>query len=359
MKKQIRIFEKAYISIHKSLVLIIATALLSGGCTKTDIAPIQPVSVKDFHLSESKIVLLQGNASMRAITLNWNCSGNNQTKYTIEAAIGETQFAEPIVIGSTNQASMFFSVKDLNVQMSKLLYANRSGMIDLRVKAECINAEKPAVYSETGSVYITTYQDYIIYDEAHTFRIPGNYQNWVVSTAPKIVSSIQDAYEGYINFSNPDPQVMMVKGIQWDPQTTFSYIGADKFGFGGSIMSIAGGAGVYLFKASTATNTWSYKKINSWGLSGTAVVSNGAVDPPMIQDGGNLSWSITTDLVKGNFRLRANNNNAISFGHRLSDAPGIPSYDGDNIEITRSGNYTIRLELQNAGNYAYSIQRNS
>lgn len=362
MKKQVHIFKKASDSINKSLVLIITTALLLCGCSKNAVTPVQVVSIKGFHLSASNLLLLQGNATLRAVTMNWDMNNNNaaknEIKYTIEAAISGTQFDEPIVLGSTDQSSIFFSVKDFNSQVCKLLYANRSGMIDLRVKSECANTQT-TVYSETGSINVSTYQDYIVYDEAHTFRIPGNYQNWVVSTAPKIVSSMQDVYEGYINFSNPDPQVMMVKGIQWDPKTTFSYIGSDKFGFGGSIMSIAGGAGVYLFKANTATNTWSYKKINSWGLTGSAVVSNGVIDPAMIQDDSNLSWSITTNLAKGNFRIRANNNNTISFGHRLSDMAGIPSYDGDNIEITRSGNYTIRLALQVAGNYAYSIQKNN
>ena len=151
----------------------------------------------------------------------------------------------------------------------------------------------------------------------------------------------------------------MVKGSQWETKNTYTNIGDNKFGFGGSMLSIFGGAGVYLFRASTNTNKWSYTKINSWGLKGTAVSAINGADPEMTGEAASVSWSITTNLVKGSFRFRANNNNAISFGHKNCDDPGVPSYEGDDIVITSPGNYTIKLQLLLAGNYLYSIQKNN
>jgi hypothetical protein len=140
--------------------------------------------------------------------------------------------------------------------------------------------------------------------------------------------------------------------------TTYSYIGADKFGFGGSVLSVFGGSGVYLFRANFNTHQWSYTKIKHWGIAGTAVPAANA-EPVMNAGENSQVWSVTTDLVKGNFRIRANNNNAISFGQKTTDETGVPSYNGENIVIKQAGTYTIKLELQVSGNYAYSISKNS
>lgn len=138
-------------------------------------------------------------------------------------------------------------------------------------------------------------------------------------------------------------------------------MGNNKFGLEGSMLSISGGAGVYLLKANTNTNTWGYTKINSWSLQGTAIsdVNTKNQDKVMIYDESTLSWSITSNFAAGNFRFRANNANDINFGHNCTEEIGVPNYNGDNIPIKKSGNYTIKLQLQSAGNYAYYVKKNS
>jgi hypothetical protein len=95
--------------------------------------------------------------------------------------------------------------------------------------------------------------------------------------------------------------------------------------------------------------------INNWGITGTAVAAGEMI---MKETSTALSWTITGNLVKGSFRFRANSNDAISFGQKSCDNAGVPSYDGENIIIKQDGNYTLKLELQLAGNYAYSIMKN-
>ncbi len=347
-----------------SLLVVLFTSLFFISCTKQAESPVNDASasngISNFHLSESKVVLLQGNADRVALSFHWDGAVNANTIYTVEAAAGGSLFAEPLDIISTNQNVVGFLVKDFNTLMCKLLYANNTGMVEFRIKMDAKGASQ---YSSPVALNVTTYLPYTEYDESKIFRVPGNYQNWIIATAPKIVSPAGNGeYEGYINFNIDYPQVLMLKGNDWDPKITYTNIGANKFGFGGSMMCIVGGAGVYLFKASTNTNTWSYTKINNWGVTGTAVPGRNPVDPVMGKSEDKsedaLSWSITTNLVKGSFRIRANNDNTISFGHKAGDDTGIPSYDGDNIEIKTPGSYTIKLNLQLSGNYAYSIQKN-
>lgn len=315
------------------------------------------VTVSNFQVNASKVTLLQDNASVRALSLTWANAGNNAT-YTVEAALGGSGFAEPIELGATDQLSMGFTVKDFNTQMSKLLYVNNTGNVEVRVRAQMAGNNKP-VYSCPVALQVTTYRVYTEYDDSKIFKIPGNYQNWIITTAPKIVTEGNGEYEGYINFTNEHSQFLLVKGSQYTTSNTFQYIGNYKFGYNGTMLPIYGGAGVYLLKANTNTNTWEYTKINNWGINGSAVINDEGGDPVMTQNGTEVKWSMNVKLLKGNFRFRANNSNKITLGQNPKEMNGVPSYDGNNIEIKQDGNYTIKLELGLSGNYAYSILKNN
>jgi hypothetical protein len=346
----------------KKTAILILGSLIFFSCQKTVREPIASPSsqVQSFRISASKLVLLQGNESNLAVSFRWKQNMVTNAKYTVEACVSGSSFEEHIEIISTNEDGASLTVKELNSRMCKLIYANNTARVEFRVREDApLQAKQSPVYSSPVAMEITTYRNCITYDEQHLFKIPGNYQGWNLATAPKIVSiDNPDEYEGYVNFTNDYPQLLMVKGTQWETVTTYSYIGADKFGFGGSVLSVFGGSGVYLFRANFNTRQWSYTKIKQWGITGSAVLAN-ATEPVMNMAENKQEWSVTTDLVKGNFRIRANNSNAISFGQKSTDEMGVPSYGGDNIAIRQAGNYTIKLELQVSGNYAYSVTKNS
>ena len=65
--------------------------------------------------------------------------------------------------------------------------------------------------------------------------------------------------------------------------------------------------------------------------------------------------SITLDLGVGEIKFRANDDWAINFGD--TDANGSLEYDGDNIQITEAGNYTVEL-LVNVADYTYKVTKN-
>jgi len=368
MDQQKLITGKCNLQMFAKFIIISVGSLFFLSCQK-DMGSLQEApavisnSIRNFHISKSNLVLLPGNAANTAVTLSWQPdaqAAGQQITYTIEAAINGTDFAEPIELSSGNQTSINFTVKEFNSQILKLVNAGNTGVIAIRIRAENFIYKMPAVYSDGVALNVTPYQCYKEYEESHVIKIPGNYQDWKLLGAPEVVETGNTGeYEGYINFTNPYSQFIIVKGkgSEWNTQTIFTYIGANKFGFGGTMMSIIGGAGVYRMKVNTNTNTWAYTKINSWGLHGNAVI-DGNQDKVMAFDASVLTWSITTNLVAGDFLLRANNSNEISFGHNSNEETGVPAYDGEKIHITKAGKYTIKLQLQSAGNYYYGVQKN-
>jgi hypothetical protein len=323
---------------------------------------IQTTAVPQLHLSTSSIVLLQDNATTNAVSFSWASfpgAVSATNNYVLEAGTQGSNFADPVAIAYTSQLSVTFTVQDFNTQLRKLIITGTKQTVEFRVRLNSGDANP--VFSSPVALEVTTYQPYTYYDDSHTFCVPGNFQNWVPACAPKIISPANNGeYEGYINLSNAYPQFLLIKGAPvWSSLTTLYYIGANKFGFNGTMFSVFEGAGIYKMNVSSNTNTWSCKRINSWSLNGTAVSADPNVDADMSGDASSISWSITTNLNQGDFVFRANKSNDIVFGHNATSDLGVPDYNGAKISIPKAGNYTIVLSLGLAGNYSYSVQKNS
>jgi hypothetical protein len=138
-------------------------------------------------------------------------------------------------------------------------------------------------------------------------------------------------------------------------------------GNGGANFTLPGGgagvAGLYRIRANTTSMTWSYYKINTFGIIGDATPGNWGASTPMTFNPADGSWTITTNLTVGELKFRANNDWAVNFGDNHDPSnnvfrDGKPDYDGNNIPITSAGNYTITLGLGIGGNYYYRIKKN-
>ncbi len=316
-----------------------------------------PIQISGVSLSQSRVTLLQGNEGNPALTVDWQTNAaacGKACTYIVEMALDGTNFDDKLEITTMN-TRIDFSTGDLNKQLSKLIPAGTTAKVAIRVKVFPNAQNNAQVYSDPVGVAVTTYQEYHEYPYPQYMKIPGNYENWILPTAPQIVSEKNDGeYEGYIQFTNAYPQFLMVKGTQWTTLNTYQYIGNNKFGFNGSMFSIFGGAGVYFLKASTNTNTWSYTKINNWTVHGSAAAGTNA-DPELIYDNETKSWSATVSLQKGTFRIRANNDDKNSLGQKTVNGYRVPASDGSNFVIDKPGAYLIRLSLLQAGNYSCSV----
>jgi hypothetical protein len=325
--------------------------VVPGTATNTAI----PTAIKNLQVNKNTLTLLEGNADATAIQMTWDAVNVPGVVYIAEAGIAGTGFDQKVELGTTDQPAVRFTVKELNNYLRQLIYANNTARVELRVRAQ-MPAEKAAdIFTAPIAVEATTYLPYTEYVAPRMFRVPGNYQNWKLADAPKIVDADNDGvYEGYINFNTAYPQFLLVKGDQWLTYNTYYYIGKDKFGFGGTMMAVFNGAGAYRMTANTNTNTWACTKINNWALTGTAVCGEATMQP----DADPLTWVIKTKLNAGVFRFKANDTDAIVMGQDPAAINGVPAYNGADIIIKKAGTYTIKLDLRLAGNYGYCVQMN-
>lgn len=321
------------------------------------------------RVSSSTIALFQGNAKLNAVRLDWgfiNATVPDVIYYTLQFSLKDDQFSNPIEIAVGNSTAASFTVEEFNQLMHKIIEPGDAGDVSVRVKymrqvaynQKMVNGDEIS-YSDLVLIRLTTYRHVITYEKPDYLSIPGNYQSWDPLTAPRLVSNPgEKEYEGYVSFPIEYPQFLMIRGNQWY-DFTFGHIGENKFGFNGTPLSIFGGRGPYLIRASTNTNTWSYTKIKIWGITGTAVPGGSKFDVVMTADPGNICiWRLNVNLIEGTFHFRANNDNNLTFGNTWPAIDHIPDYNSDGITISKSGNYTIELDLSIPGNYLYHLHLN-
>lgn len=318
------------------------------------------IKLSGFHISESRLVLLQGNASHKALRFTWEtngCADNAGTHYTIEAALNGAGFDDTVELATTTHPGVQVTVQELNKKLSHLILPGNTATVAMRIKAQKTQGNTVVLaYTEAEAVQVTTYIDYV--DYPNYIRVPGNYENWVVHTAPKIVSpKANGIYEGYINFSIPYPQFLFVKGDTWGTANTFMNIGAGKIGFGGDIAGAKEGAGIYLVKVNTNTNQWQCTKIRAWGIHGTAVEKTDA-DPVMSYDAEKGLYTLALSLQKGNFRFRANGTETLTLGFAEQNGYRIPDAAGADFVVEKAGLYQLMLDVKIPGNYTCNVVRN-
>ena len=319
--------------------------------------------------SSSILGLFQANAKLSAVRFDWGF--NNETVhdaiyYVLQFSILNDQFENPLEVPVGSSIAAGFTVEEFNQLMHKLIEPGDAGDVAVRIKYmrqvaynQKVESGDEIYYSDQALLKVTTYRHIITYSNPDFLGMPGNYQSWDPLLAPRIVSKPgEKEYEGFIYFPIEYPQFLFVRGNQWS-DFTFGHIGANKFGFKGTPLSIFGGKGAYMVQASANTNTWSYSKIKSWGIGGSAIQQGGKMDVTMNQDPSNRCiWSVNINLVVGDFVFRANNENILQFGNAWPAVDHIPDYNADAIRIIKAGNYTIELDLSIPGNYLYHLHRN-
>ncbi|MBL0881891.1 MAG: SusE domain-containing protein [Chitinophagaceae bacterium] len=320
--------------------------------------------------SSSKIVMYQSNAKLMAIRFDWGYLSqipSDPIYYSMELSLKEDQFLDPIEIPLGSSLAAGFTVEEFNQLMHKIIKPGDTGDVIARIKymrqttynnLKNLNGQEVS-YSDPILFQVTTYRHVIQYDYPDYMTIPGNYQSWNPLLAPRLVSKPgEKEYEGYVNFPIEYPQFLFIRGNQWS-DFTFGYIGSNKFGFQGTPLSIFGGKGFYLIRASMNTNTWSYAKIKSWVISGTALGGKLSNNLEMLPDPSNFCiWRINVNLMEGEFKFKANNQDEFILGNQWPAIDDIPDYNANGIKISKSGNYTIELDLSIPGNYLFHIHLN-
>jgi starch-binding outer membrane protein SusE/F len=350
--------------INKYFIALLSAMVLLGAC-KRDIDNLVANQGKVPVLTSDKttLVLLQANKDDEAVTFTWTKQfwgvNTGNVVYTIQMIKEGTSWNSPGSEVSVGELlTKTFTVGELNRELLKFIDPpGNPESILFRVKSEVSNSDA-ITYSNAVKLTITSYRDIILYTFPAALNVAGNFQGWNPGTAPQIVNTknggFAPGYEGYINFTNATPEFKLVKGDNWGAGDYGDAGGGNLTVSGGPNLTLPLGAGVYRLRVNAARTTWSYDKINTFGIIGS--FNGWSTSLPMTMDA-NGNWSVTVDFpANTEFKFRANNDWAINFGD--NGANGEPDYGGDNIVVAAAGNYTIRLNIGVAGNYNYTIKKN-
>ncbi|WP_010136926.1 SusE domain-containing protein [Ochrovirga pacifica] len=295
-----------------------------------------------------------------ATTLVWKASDfgyDTEVTYTIELALAGTNFESPVVAGqTTNQTFYTWTVDQLNtLAIGVGLPAFQKGNLELRIVSSIGSQNSVQSVSDVLTIAITPYTA-----QLPALSVPGNHQGWDPGTAPLIASSAfgETDYEGYVwldgefKFVEPDANGVYAWGnIDYGDDGSFSGIlTAD----GESNAQAA--TGHYFVQVNTTTLVYAIAKYD-WGIIGSATAGGWDADQDMMYNASTGVWELTTDLVAGELKFRANDGWDWNYGDE--DADGILDFNaGTNIAIAEAGNYTIVLDLTTPRSYTYTITKN-
>jgi starch-binding outer membrane protein SusE/F len=358
----------------KIAFLLGVASMVLGSCEKEETrAVLNPGGSIVLTSTQNTLVLTQPNAANNAVIFSWGAASfgyDAAITYSVQLAKAGTNFASPATTTEVNVGTALtktFTVGDFNAKMQEIINDGVATGVEARIKADVGSGVTP-IYSNVIAMTVTSYLDIVTYAYPAAMNIAGNFQGWDPPTAPQIVNTRNGGYapsgpgtgyEGYIIFNNATPFFKIVKGNNW---------GAGDYGGsggtltnGGSDISLpsggAGIAGLYRLRANPTAMTYSFDKINTWGIIGNATPGGWGASTAMTFSPSNGSWTITANLVVGEMKFRANDDWPINFGDN-TPADGKPEYDGNNIPVTVAGNYTITLNIGIGGNYTYKLKKN-
>lgn len=259
--------------------------------------------------------------------------------YFIDAAAAGTAFADPVTIWTGNQClSMKLTVSDLNGALIRKFPTDAATSLDFRLRATLV-VDAGTGSPGTGSNPFT-YASALKTVSATLYGLPR--LDLVGSGMDqKIESALGDGkYTGLVKLSTANAFTLN------DPDAGTNYGGA------AGALSVSGPAIVPertgWEKMTVDVNALTYV-ISEYriGLVGSAT-PNGwdSPDQPMDYNPATGTWSITLNLVDGEFKFRLNNGWAWNIGYNKNNTGNLNDlfHDGNNIPIT-AGNYTITLTI--------------
>lgn len=352
--------------LNKTLVFGSAILVLCS-CKKDEVKTVLVTgNVPALTASSSTLVLEQANANNNALTFTWTEATfgfDAAVTYELQLSKAGTSFASAstttVELSNKSPLSKQFKVVDFNKEMLKIVNYGVATQVEARVKATISPATAPS-YSNVVTLTVTPYRDLITYAFPNALNVAGNFQGWNPGAAPQIVRQNNggfNGYEGFIIFNAGTPEFKLVKGDNWGAGDFGDAGGGNLQNFGNNLKLPSGGAGLtgyYRLWANTTDMKWGYNKIDTWGIIGG--FNGWGASVAMTFNTATGVWSVTRDMPAGEFKFRANNDWGLNFGDNNND--GKPEYNGNNLNITSAGNYTITLDLSVAGNYAYVIKKN-
>ncbi len=284
-----------------------------------------------------------------------NYGFNTAITYSLQMGIQGSNFVNAATLGNTSsENSINVSFTDLNNQLL-LLESNPEEPVALNMEFRVISTISPkvdTVFSNSVKITITPHYVVIVYPQLY---VPGAYQGWKPDMADSIGSLNSDGlYEGYI-------YMPVATEFKFTSARDWGHINYGNSGTPG-VLDTDGGApnlsvpdsGFYKFNVNTNELTWKYLNTN-WGLIGDATSGGWDTDTQMEYNQDTQLWTVTTDLIVGDIKFRANSSWDLNYGS--DDQNGLLKEGAGNIHIDEAGNYTVILDLSHTV-YKYKIEKN-
>lgn len=317
--------------ISKILLVLFGLIIISCSDDIQDIEAIVPVDgISLINPTSSFNSVLDGSKlNQVATTIVWsdtNATNDSSITYTVEAALGETDFASPIVIGTTTELFLDVTIGTLDATAKSLgIDPLTEGVIDIRIKSETRT-------SNVASIKVTPYQpNWGIIGSATQY-------GWDNSTA-----MTYNPMTGKYSIS-----VYLLTGAfkfrldnSWDTN----------YGDNGNNLSLdAGGAdisvteGNYTIVLDIDNLVYSITPIvDAWGIIGSATPTGWDNDTLLDFDSSTNTYSIIMDLVVGEFKFRLNHDWGTNFGDNGNNLT--LDSGGSNIPVTTAGKYYITVDF--------------
>jgi hypothetical protein len=361
--------------LYQLLFALGLVVIVAAGCNKNMSETVlhSPGSVTGFTASASTLVLSNANDSATVVTFAWpkpSYAYPAVITYTLQIdqpsdTSGTTAWANAISVAvATDSLNKSWLGTDFNVVMNQLGLTDGSAntvVVRLGVNVNQSNGTAstvPALYSIV-SMTVTPYQIILDYPKLY---VAGDFltPNWTQINQPGwILASVlsNNTYEGYVNFTNAGNSFKLCTELDWN---------GTNYGWGGTATTLSGSGSagncyssgpVYarvvadvdpnVMTITYTTTKWAVSgDFNSWSTSATPMTFNPST---------NL-WTVSgVALTAGTaFKFLGDPGWVTNFG--INSKGGL-SYGGANIPVTKSGTFTITLDLsQGAGNYAYSVK---
>lgn len=288
----------------------------------TGINLINPTSSFNMVLDGSKL----NQVATSFVWADTNNSGDSSISYTVEAALGGTEFAAPVALGTTTDMFLNVTIGNLDTAAKAIgIQPLTEGVVDIRVKS--VNGT-----SNVATIKVTPYQpNWGIIGSATAF-------GWDNST-DMVYNPMTGKYSISVYLNSGEFKFRLDNS--W----------AVNYGDNGNNLSLESGgdnipvsAGNYTIVLDIDNLSYTITPIvDAWGIIGSATPTGWDSDTLLDFDSTTNTYSMIIDLVPGEFKFRLNQDWGTNYGDNGNNL-SLDS-NGANIPVAEGGTYYITADF--------------
>lgn len=335
-------------NISKIVLLFSVLTLIIWSCAEDDrVKPtlqLQQEPVLSL-LNNVDVEITAENQSQEAVPLSWtpaNYSVPVTIDYTVQMERVGNDFANPVIVGTTSDTQMSVSGDVINQAMFDWgIFPGLEAPIEFRVTS-MVSDDSEEGFSNTIQINATGFNPNTPTGASMILatQVPDHTWNWM---AEQTICSLEDngVYTGFVNFAEGDQLYFVPSGadefVYYGQGDIDGLIEAD-----GEAITVSE-AGYYYISVNTNTNAYELSPAQ-FGIIGSSTPGGWSSDTDLTYDASLGMWSITTTMIPGEFKFRANDAWDLNYG--LGPNDGTLAQNGPNIAFSEAeGMYTINMNL--------------